>query len=71
MRLDFAQKRSNDANQGGGGADDRARRHGDTVSPESDTLFVANIPWSADEDAVSAFFNDVCKVQSLRLPTDQ
>lgn len=73
MRLDFAQKRANnDAANGGRPASfDRAKQHGDVISPESDTLFVANIPWSADEDAISAFFNDVCKVQSLRLPTDQ
>lgn len=71
MRLDFAQKRSNDGEGAGRGGNERAKQHGDVISPESDTLFVANIPWSADEDAVSAFFNEVSPVQSLRLPTDQ
>lgn len=51
-------------------ANNRAQAHGDTVSPESDTLFVGNLPWEADEDAVSMFFADIGEVKSLRLPTD-
>ncbi|CAJ2501582.1 Uu.00g044350.m01.CDS01 [Anthostomella pinea] len=52
-------------------ANQRAQQHGDTVSPESDTLFVGNLPFEADEEMVSEFFNEVSEVQSLRLPTDQ
>ncbi|KAL2017560.1 hypothetical protein VTK56DRAFT_1994 [Thermocarpiscus australiensis] len=70
LRLDFASKPSADAapNQR---AADRARKHGDVVSPESDTLFVGNLAFNASEDSVSAFFNEVAQVQSLRIPTDQ
>lgn len=49
----------------------RAKKFGDTVSPESDTLFVGNLPFHADEETVSAFFSEVSTVKSLRLPTDQ
>ncbi|KAI0022944.1 hypothetical protein F4780DRAFT_119223 [Xylariomycetidae sp. FL0641] len=52
-------------------AQQRAQQHGDNVSPESDTLFVGNLPFDADEEMVSEFFNEVCEVKSLRLPTDQ
>lgn len=67
MRLDFAAKPAA-APQDRAAA--RASKHGDVVSPPSDTLFVGNLPFSADEDGVSAFFNEVAKVQSLRIPTD-
>jgi nucleolin len=70
MRLDFAQKPSTDGTPNARAAD-RARKHGDVVSPESDTLFVGNLAFTASEDSVSAFFNEVAQVQSLRIPTDQ
>ena len=67
MRLDFAADRpkKTDASPG-----DRAKKYGDVLSPESDTLFVGNVSFQADEDTLSAFFNDVANVKSLRLPTD-
>jgi nucleolin len=73
MRLDFAQKRSNNNNNESpaGRSADRAKKFGDVVSPESDTLFVGNLPFDVDEDGISAFFGEVCNVKSLRLPTDQ
>lgn len=72
LKLDFSTARPKN-NEGGanGGAVDRAKKYGDTISPESDTLFVGNLPFHADEDTVSAFFSDVANVKSLRLPTDQ
>jgi nucleolin len=70
LRLDFAAKPSGDSAPNARAAD-RARKHGDTISPESDTLFVGNLPFSADEDSVSNFFSEVATVQSLRIPTDQ
>jgi nucleolin len=69
MRLDFAGKPSTDGAPNAKAAD-RARKHGDVISPPSDTLFVGNLPFSASEESVSAFFNEVGQVQSLRLPTD-
>ena len=71
MRLDFADKSGNNNNKTAPSPGDRAKKYGDTVSPESDTLFVGNLSFQADEDAVSAFFSDVASVKSLRIPTDQ
>ena len=51
-------------------ANDRAKQFGDSVSPESDTLFVGNLPFEVDEEAVSAFFSEICEVKSIRLPKD-
>jgi len=69
LRLDFASKappkRDNNAR-----ANDRAAKHGDTLSPESDTLFVGNLAFNCGEETVSGFFNEIAKVTSLRLPTD-
>ena len=70
MRLDFAAKPSTDGAPNARAAD-RAKKHGDVISPASDTLFVGNLPFSADEESVSYFFNEVAKVASLRIPTDQ
>lgn len=70
MRLDPSKPRSAEDATPNARANDRARQHGDTVSPESDTLFVGNLPFDADEDMVSAFFGEVAEVKSLRLPTD-
>ncbi|KAK8088931.1 28 kDa ribonucleoprotein [Apiospora hydei] len=70
MNLDFSKPRSDDAATPNARANDRAQKHGDTVSPESDTLFVGNLPFDADEDMVTAFFSESAEVKSLRLPTD-
>ncbi|KAJ2967664.1 hypothetical protein NUW58_g10398 [Xylaria curta] len=51
-------------------ANDRAKQFGDSVSPESDTLFVGNLPFEVDEDAVAMFFGESCEVKSIRLPKD-
>lgn len=69
MRLDFAAKPAPREDRGAR-ANDRAERHGDVTSPESDTLFVGNLSFQTNEDSVSAFFNEVAPVTSLRLPTD-
>lgn len=51
-------------------AADRAKKHGDSVSPESDTLFVGNLSFEIDQDTVHEFFNAVREVVSVRLPTN-
>ena len=51
-------------------AADRAMKHGDSVSPESDTLFVGNLPFDVDQDSVHQFFSEVREPTSVRLPTD-
>ncbi|KAI1106711.1 hypothetical protein F4804DRAFT_300266 [Jackrogersella minutella] len=70
LRLDPSKPRPADDATPNARAADRAREHGDSVSPESDTLFVGNLPWDADEDSVSAFFGEVAEVKGVRLPTD-
>ncbi|KAI0175709.1 hypothetical protein GGR52DRAFT_570699 [Hypoxylon sp. FL1284] len=70
LRLDPSKPRPAESSTPNARANDRARQHGDTVSPESDTLFVGNLPFEADEDMVSAFFGEVAEVKSIRLPTD-
>ncbi|TDZ25948.1 Nuclear localization sequence-binding protein [Colletotrichum sidae] len=70
MNVDFSgQKPSGDGNPAAR-AYDRAQKHGDTQSPESDTLFVGNLPFDTDQDSVRAFFADVAEPASVRLPTD-
>lgn len=71
LRLDPSKPRPAEDATPGARANERAKQHGDSVSPESDTLFVGNLPFDADEDMVSEFFGEVSEVKSLRLPTDQ
>ncbi|KAI2470051.1 hypothetical protein F4781DRAFT_430787 [Annulohypoxylon bovei var. microspora] len=70
LRLDPSKPRPAEDSTPNARAADRARQHGDSVSAESDTLFVGNLPWDADEDVVSTFFGEVAEVKSVRLPTD-
>ena len=69
LNLDYANARPAEANPQNRAAD-RAKKHGDTVSPESDTLFVGNLPFDIDQEAVREFFAEVSEVASVRLPTD-
>lgn len=69
LNLDYANTRSGDANPQARAAD-RAKKHGDSVSPESDTLFVGNLPFGVDQDTVHQFFSDTAEPTSIRLPTD-
>ncbi|KAK3942888.1 hypothetical protein QBC46DRAFT_339140 [Diplogelasinospora grovesii] len=46
------------------------KEHGDATSPESRTLFVGNIPYSADEMSVSLFFEPYAAVEHVRIPTN-
>lgn len=69
INLDYANAKPADATPQAR-AQDRAAKHGDSVSPESDTLFVGNLPFDVDQDGVREFFGEVCEVVSVRLPTD-
>lgn len=69
LNLDYANSRPTDATPQARAAD-RASKHGDTVSPPSDTLFVGNLPFDVDQNSVSDFFNEVKPVAGVRLPTD-
>lgn len=69
INLDYANKRDSDTNPQAR-TQDRAKKYGDALSPESDTLFVGNLPWDVDQDSVREFFSDAAEPSSVRLPTD-
>lgn len=69
LNLDYAAPRPADSNPQAR-AQDRAQKHGDSISPESETLFVGNLPFDVDQETVTQFFGDVAEVVSVRLPTD-
>ena len=70
IKVDFSQPR-----QEGGSYQDRAQSRaksfGDQQSPPSDTLFVGNIAFGADQDAITEAFTEHGTVMSVRLPTNQ
>jgi nucleolin len=71
INLDFANRhQSNDQANTKERAQARSRAFGDQPSPESDTLFVGNIPFSADEDAIRETFEHHGSILGIRLPTD-
>ncbi|CAI7673497.1 unnamed protein product [Penicillium bialowiezense] len=70
INLDYATARA--APQAGADrTQNRARSYGDSTSPESDTLFVGNLPFSATEDALHEVFGAQGSVLGIRLPTEQ
>jgi nucleolin len=50
--------------------ENRAKQYGDQKSPESDTVFVANLAFDADEESVKAEFEAFGNIIGLRIPTD-
>ncbi|OJJ00503.1 hypothetical protein ASPVEDRAFT_109197, partial [Aspergillus versicolor CBS 583.65] len=72
INLDYATGRPANKDQGNfkDRAQNRARSFGDQASPESDTLFVGNLPFSANEDSVHEVFGGQGTVLGIRLPTD-
>ena len=65
--VDFSTPRSNDAPKDR--YNDRAQQHGDSLSDPSDTLFVGNIAFGADENMVGEAFGEFGTVTNVRLPT--
>lgn len=72
INLDYATGRPANKDQGNGRdrVQARARSFGDQTSPESETLFVGNLPFSANEDAIHEMFGPCGNVMGIRLPTD-
>lgn len=70
--VDFSTPRNKDAGPGDfkDRANNRAESFGDQTSPESDTLFVGNISFEANEDILSEEFGKHGTVIGVRLPTD-
>jgi len=48
----------------------RAKAFGDVVSPESNTLFVGNLPFEISRDEVWEYFAQTVEPKNVRLPTD-
>ena len=70
INVDFAAPRKD---EGGAGnrANDRAKSFGDQASEPSNTLFVGNIAFDANEDIIGEEFGKHGTIQGVRLPTDQ
>lgn len=68
LNVDFANGRSNAAPKER--AQSRAQNFGDQTSPESDTLFIGNIAFSANENMISEAFAEHGSILGVRLPTD-
>ncbi|KAI9798841.1 MAG: hypothetical protein M1825_004964 [Sarcosagium campestre] len=70
--IDFSTPRTDAAAPGGfkERATSRAGAYGDAQSPESDTLFVGNVAFSANEDILGEEFGKWGTVTHVRLPTD-
>lgn len=70
INLDFAKPRDSNDRDPKEKAQARAKSFGDQTSPESDTLFIGNIAFSANEDAIREKFQDKGTIVAIRLPTD-
>ncbi|OAF59345.2 hypothetical protein VC83_04140 [Pseudogymnoascus destructans] len=66
--VDFSTPRDNAAPKDRANA--RAQTYGDAKNPESDTLFVGNISFEANEDMLGEAFGAHGTVVNVRLPTD-
>lgn len=69
INLDFANARQNNAGTADR-AQSRAKTFGDQTSPESDTLFIGNISFDADENMLQETFSSHGSILGIRLPTD-
>ncbi|KAI9883711.1 MAG: hypothetical protein M1823_004515 [Watsoniomyces obsoletus] len=70
LSVDFATPRGESNGNERADPSGRARTYGDTTSPESDTLFVANISFEANEDILAEEFGQCGSILQVRLPTD-
>jgi len=70
VNLDFANARTSTNPVTKDRAQSRAQSFGDQKSPESDTLFVGNIAFSATEDMIQETFSEHGSILGIRLPTD-
>ncbi|OKL58202.1 hypothetical protein UA08_06769 [Talaromyces atroroseus] len=70
INLDYAKPRDNNNQAPREKAQNRARSFGDQTSPESNTLFVGNLSFGVDENAVREVFQEQGDIRGIRLPTD-
>lgn len=67
--VDFSTPRDNTAPKERASA--RSAQYGDSTNPPSDTLFLGNLSFEADENIVGEAFGEHGTVVNVRLPTDQ
>lgn len=70
INVDYAKPRDENSQAPREKAQTRARSFGDQTSPESSTLFVGNLVFGVDENAVREVFEGQGSIQGIRLPTD-
>lgn len=70
LNVDFANARPTNDGSNRDRAQSRASAFGDQLSPESDTLFIGNISFNADESMIESTFSDYGSILGIRLPTD-
>ena len=70
INVDFAAGRQSGGNQQDR-AQNRAKSYGDTPGNPTDTLFVGNLAFGADQDVVSEAFSEYGTILGVRLPTDR
>ena len=66
INVDFSKPRE----PAGAPRQERQKQYGDNASPASETIFVANLPFDVNEDAVADAFGQHGSVLGVRLPTD-
>lgn len=66
LNIDFANVKKDPKER----SNQRQNKFGDQSTPPSDTLFVANIAFGANEDTLGQAFGEHGTVTSVRLPTD-
>ncbi|KAG4304599.1 hypothetical protein PORY_001992 [Pneumocystis oryctolagi] len=49
----------------------RANKYGDVQSPKSDTLFIGNLSFKANEESIRAVFSKIGKIVDIRLPVNR
>ena len=67
VNVDFSKPKAD----AGAPRQERQRNFGDSTSPASDTIFVANLAFEATEDVVAEAFQQHGNVLGVRLPTDK
>ena len=65
IKVDFAEAKTTTNNN----RDNRSGQYGDKLSPPSDTIFVANLAFSATQDVIRDSFESFGSLLGVRLPT--
>jgi nucleolin len=67
INVDIAQQKTQSDTPNSG----RAQKYGDKISEPSATLFVGNLSFNSNEDALYSTFGEIGEIVSVRVPTDR